>query len=371
MTNPFKYLSKIIVNDYGGEIVTNAWFKFYEILTVNQRLLRNFQNEFKTFHLCEAPGAFIAALNHYLSGTKIKWKWYAQSLISKNSLGDTYGLIEQYPDNWIFEGNGDLTNPTIIRKYLERSDIHHPQLITADGGFSLQANEYSMEEKLMTKLFLGEMIMILGLLAPDGCAIVKMFLPFTESLTLNLLYIINCHFDRMTIQKPVTSKIQNSEIYIIMEGYHPVGKDIIDLLLNLLHGDGRRTNSTSSEHDTSKHNYASLSGIMEEGSSRQHYELAKTMLIDIENSKFRMFLNEIEAIRNEIIEYQIGGLINMYYNYYNVVGQASFIKLGQAQHNRQDTRDMPIYHDTWINMNKPKIMYANDRLLSARKHPIF
>ncbi len=48
------------------EIGTQAWAKMYEILS-NFHLI-NYQTDQKwiTLHLCEAPGGFISALNHYL-----------------------------------------------------------------------------------------------------------------------------------------------------------------------------------------------------------------------------------------------------------------------------------------------------------------
>lgn len=51
-----------------AEFVTKAWSKFYEIVTAYQ-LVRFFDSStgvFNSMHLCEAPGAFVAALNHFL-----------------------------------------------------------------------------------------------------------------------------------------------------------------------------------------------------------------------------------------------------------------------------------------------------------------
>ena len=50
------------------ELCTQAWCKFYEILTRFPQLTQtNNSDEFKSLHLCEAPGAFITSLNHYLT----------------------------------------------------------------------------------------------------------------------------------------------------------------------------------------------------------------------------------------------------------------------------------------------------------------
>lgn len=48
-----------------AEFVTIAWCKFFECLNRFPSLLVN-GGQLNSLHLCEAPGAFIAALNHYL-----------------------------------------------------------------------------------------------------------------------------------------------------------------------------------------------------------------------------------------------------------------------------------------------------------------
>lgn len=47
------------------EILTQAWCKFYEILSTFSVVPEDVRN-FSSTHLCEAPGAFISALNYYL-----------------------------------------------------------------------------------------------------------------------------------------------------------------------------------------------------------------------------------------------------------------------------------------------------------------
>ena len=76
----------------GNKPITNAWLKIYEILNI----LNNRCNEkIKVFHICEAPGAFISACDYFFKCKKIKYDWYAQSLVPNNNdaLDDHYGLI--------------------------------------------------------------------------------------------------------------------------------------------------------------------------------------------------------------------------------------------------------------------------------------
>ena len=54
---------------YSSIFIFQAWCKFYECISqfpiINETVLND--NKFNSFHLCEAPGAFISALNHYLA----------------------------------------------------------------------------------------------------------------------------------------------------------------------------------------------------------------------------------------------------------------------------------------------------------------
>ena len=57
-----------VKTEINPELLTQAWLKFYECLS-QYNLVHNLSNTrcFSTLHLCEAPGAFITSLNHYLS----------------------------------------------------------------------------------------------------------------------------------------------------------------------------------------------------------------------------------------------------------------------------------------------------------------
>lgn len=54
-----------IKKDIKPELCTKAWCKFYEILS-HFSLNLYFGEVFNSFHLCEAPGAFVTSLNHFL-----------------------------------------------------------------------------------------------------------------------------------------------------------------------------------------------------------------------------------------------------------------------------------------------------------------
>lgn len=61
-------LFKKVKRKYNPELLTQAWFKSYEILS-NFPVAKpdDETNVLCSVHLCEAPGAFITSLNHYLA----------------------------------------------------------------------------------------------------------------------------------------------------------------------------------------------------------------------------------------------------------------------------------------------------------------
>uniref|UniRef100_A0A8C6VN43 Adrift-type SAM-dependent 2'-O-MTase domain-containing protein n=1 Tax=Naja naja TaxID=35670 RepID=A0A8C6VN43_NAJNA len=80
-----------------AELCTQAWCKFHEIVCSFPLLPSDaLQNgELNSVHLCEAPGAFIASLNHYLKSHRIPcdWNWVANTLNPYHEANDTLMMI--------------------------------------------------------------------------------------------------------------------------------------------------------------------------------------------------------------------------------------------------------------------------------------
>ncbi|XP_052005332.1 cap-specific mRNA (nucleoside-2'-O-)-methyltransferase 2 isoform X1 [Xyrauchen texanus] len=226
-----------------AELCTQAWAKFYEVLGTFKLLPENalMSGELNSIHLCEAPGAFISALNHFLktSGLHCDWNWIANTLnpyYEANGRGCTITddrLIAHTLPWWFF--GSDNTGDIMLQKHLLElprfvSNMHSVDLVTADGSFDCQGNP-GEQESLVAPLQYCEAVGALLLLGTGGSFVLKMFTLFEHS-SVCLLYLLACCFRSVNVFKPGTSKSGNSELYIVCLDYQ--AKESIRSLLSKL-----------------------------------------------------------------------------------------------------------------------------------------
>lgn len=228
-----------------AEICTQAWCKFYEILgTFNLLPLEALNNgELNTVHLCEAPGAFITALNHYLKTTEstryCDWSWAANTLNpyheangGRTTIADDRLIANTLP--WWYFGS-DNTGNIMTQKYLFElqtfvANMRRVDVVTADGSFDCQENP-DEQEALVASLHYCEVTAALLLLNPGGSFVLKMFTLYEHS-SICLLYLLNCCFASVNVFKPATSKSGNSEVYVVCLSYD--AKEAVRPLLSKL-----------------------------------------------------------------------------------------------------------------------------------------
>ncbi|KAM4017931.1 cap-specific mRNA (nucleoside-2'-O-)-methyltransferase 2 [Anomaloglossus baeobatrachus] len=219
-----------------AELCTQAWCKFHEILCSYQLLPSEalYRYELNTLHLCEAPGAFISSLNHYMKThvERCDWSWVANTLNPYHESND--GLVMIADDRliantlpWWYFGP-DNTGDIMTIRYLEGlqrfiSNMSPVHLVTADGSFDCQGNP-GEQEPLVYPLHYCEVVTCLATLGLGGSFVLKMFTLFQHS-SINLMYLLNCCFQTVHVVKPGTSKAGNSEVYVVCLGY--MGKETI------------------------------------------------------------------------------------------------------------------------------------------------
>jgi hypothetical protein len=254
--NDLRMSSGILQTKYNAEIVTNAWLKIYElsdkyigdyIQTKMQRKNKNGKplpyKNLCTFHVAEAPGAFILAINHLLR-TKyqfIKWNWFAESYkgtgrgSTSKYLKDEYGIIKNFPNNWYFgaNGDGDLTDSENLRSFQHFMQMQCDGVDIYTGDGKAPTFGYDNEDLDNAKLYFAQVLLGLMTLHEGGVMIVKTF-DHLEASTISILYMVSCYFDKTYITKPLTSKPGNSEVYIVGVDFKSITDKEINKFLNIL-----------------------------------------------------------------------------------------------------------------------------------------
>lgn len=329
--DPHKHIKNITKTECAPEMATGAWIKMYEMLSNNVNIIDG-KKKIKTFHICEAPGAFISATNHYIDTynsmnptKKVTWDWYAQTLVEqeegsgKFALGDRYGLIKHHPDRWIFgddrDDSGDITHSHIIKHYAKHAKLHDIDFMTSDAGLRCHPRELNEQEAYMAKISMGQIICILACLSTGKSAIFKTFLPLTEPLDISMIYLLTHLFESVEMIKPMTSHSYNSEIYLVLKGYKGIKPATLNILYDMLDD----TNITSKS----------------------------LLFISIDKTFFKSYLTNIVSF----VDQQMRALLQIYYYYF------------ANEHVPYVNHDK--YVAEWRKMNP--IMPLNNRLLPEKK----
>ena len=219
---------------------SNAFLKIYEIL-FNMNLFDDKLEQLKSFHFCEAPGMFIIGMNHYIkTKTNIKkWEWYGNSLsddFEKTALGDKVGLIKKYKDKWLIgpKKNGDIRNLDNITYF--KSVLGEVDFITSDCGICIDDSKLNLQENLTAETDFAQFYNMVNLLKVGGSGIIKMFIPLRLPSNVCLIYTLTKLFKDVYIIKPITSRPNNSEVYIVGKKFRGIDKELLDDLRKLLEG---------------------------------------------------------------------------------------------------------------------------------------
>jgi len=216
--------------------VSRSYFKFIEIAHLFDILPDN-RFSISSFHLCEGPGGFIEAISNLHTNTKNKY--YGMTLIGndENIPGwkKNAKLLKNNPNihlEYGADGTGNIINK---QNYIQTVQKHKNtmNIITGDGGFDFSSN-FNNQENMSSKLILTQILYALSLQSYNGHFILKIFDIFFKS-TLEYIYILNLFYEKVYIFKPQTSRLANSEKYIICKSFKfTSSKDYINVFSNII-----------------------------------------------------------------------------------------------------------------------------------------
>lgn len=292
------------------DIISRACFKMWELLLLFDLVPLNAAN-FRSAHISEGPGGFIQAtilFRDMFSTKSSKDHYYGVTLHSDEKHVPTMQtkfiehfekekpqrlhIFKTYPRSEAQKSdsktNGDITKLKTINLFL--SDVKEPvDFVTGDGGFEWK-NENNQEQEAFL-LVIAQILLGLRLLRKNGNFVLKIFETYTKT-SVKLIQIMNDLFEHVYFCKPFTSRMSNSEKYMVCTGLlydqnDSTLKHVIQELTQIL--------AFYEKHDFTTHFLQDIFPEME--ISNQLFQEVKQMNIRLTNKQL-LVINEIARYIN-------------------------------------------------------------------------
>ena len=235
-------------------IITRAYFKLWEILSDTKVLDQYKGQPIKIANLAEGPGGFIQCLLDYrnrqheaewkqdqyyaitikqdITREELKrvqdWEWKGAVAYFKKVKAENYQVIRSYGST----GDGNMINLENIENFSQLVGDQKCQLITGDGGISLEIEQYKTQEYDNMKLFFAEILTALRNQAQGGVFILKIYDIYYE-MTFQMIELLTYYYAQVRLIKPHTSRPANSEKYLVCTGFRGITTENIQLLTEL------------------------------------------------------------------------------------------------------------------------------------------
>lgn len=229
----FRPIKRHLIKNNSAQCVTNAWLKtwelisFFSLITLSSKIKSSPSLDgWKTINRIQSsnrppldvhlysclPGSPIAAINHYVNTlTSYALLWTASS--NSSNVEDTFQLRRTYPSNW-------MTLPSIENIIQTKKHFISPthDFYFSDFGLDDIQDDYNNQENLhsfsnLSQIYLGLISLKLG-----GHMCTKQYTFFTP-FTVSLILILTNIFEEVHICKPCSSKIFNSETYLVCKNF--------------------------------------------------------------------------------------------------------------------------------------------------------
>ena len=256
-----------------------AFIKLWEILSTFN-LIPNTVKSFRTLHLCESSGQSIMCMKYWAKNKCINmnmnnYEWLANGISpytngnantkSNPSLNIVYeSLIKYNYDKWLWgsDNTGDLTNINNIKSIMNTIKLKWGgsnkmytnmdtnmdtkiDLIICDDNIEFNQNTYSLTNNIIE---LTHVLSVIACSSIGGSCCVKHFIPYknldeiqssnnlleTSYFFINYLYLYYILFDSVSLYKPISSKPNNGEFYVIGKNFKGITEDQLDNLFTII-----------------------------------------------------------------------------------------------------------------------------------------
>lgn len=269
LTNPYEYIyafNNRKNSNYSRSVTTlrplsRSFFKMIEIIYefIHELYDTESHDMINTLHIAEGPGGFIEASRYIRKkectsdiyqydkvfgitliepSQKNVPAWKQSSIFLRNnpeviiSKGfDNTGNIYN-TDNIIYLANQIISPPETPIDHINIPSSRHASFITADGGFDYSI-EYNYQEQASCKLIFSEILTALLCQKSHGDFVCKFF-DMNAYFTIEMLYLLFICYEKVIIYKPFTSRIANSEKYVICKNFHGIDSTFLERLIQVL-----------------------------------------------------------------------------------------------------------------------------------------
>ena len=222
-TNTYEYIHtqipgiKLSVSKH--KPLSRSFFKFIEINSLFS--LCDSPHPIKSFGICEGPGGFIEAITMIRENPQDVY--YGMTLMNddENTPGwkKAQRFLKQNTNVYIETGSTRDGNILKQENYMHCAKHHENKfdIITGDGGFDF-SQDFNNQENLCSKLIVAQALYAITMQKHQGTFVLKVFDIFYRS-TLDILFILSMFYNDVYIFKPQTSRLANSEKYVICKGF--------------------------------------------------------------------------------------------------------------------------------------------------------
>ena len=237
-TNPYEFIHTIVPNTKISvsklKPISRSFYKMVEMVNMF-RLFDYFESDYiNTFHLAEGPGGFIEATD--LMRNNVLDTYYGMTLINEDpnvpGWKKTSSFLESRPNIQLERGatgTGDLLHVDNL-KYCNNKYKNAMNIITADGGFDFSI-DFNQQELLATNLLIAQVSFAISMQKVGGHFVLKIFDIFTKT-TCDILYLLSTLYKQVYIVKPSTSRLANSEKYIVCKGFKKYPETLINNIID-------------------------------------------------------------------------------------------------------------------------------------------
>jgi 23S rRNA U2552 (ribose-2'-O)-methylase RlmE/FtsJ len=225
-TNTYEYIHTIVPNAKHSvskvKPISRAFFKLVEICN-NLNLLDKYKfSSMKGFFLAEGPGGFIEAMTYMRDNNSDNY--YGMTLINDSDENiPGWRKIDNLlsnNSNIFIETGADKTGNMLSPDNFEHCYSNYKNsmdIVTADGGFDFSI-DFNQQEQMASKLILTEILYAIIMQKKGGSCIIKMYDTFTK-LSVDIIYFLSSFYNTTYITKPCTSRVANSERYIVCKDF--------------------------------------------------------------------------------------------------------------------------------------------------------